>query len=115
MTQQPSLRIAELETHVPPIGRAVQDIAAGRITAEAVYPTLQSISIDHAVMERATRVDLECLPGIGEARAESILALRERNGGSLTLADLRRVQPGHVERTSLPGAVEPGAVEPGAS
>ena len=48
--------VAELETHVPPIGRAVQDIAAGRVAADAVYPTLTAISIDHAVMERATRV-----------------------------------------------------------
>ncbi len=48
--------VAELETHVPPIGRAVQDIAAGRVRAVDVYPTLPSISIDHAVMERATRV-----------------------------------------------------------
>lgn len=48
--------VAELETHVPPIGRAVQDLAAGTASADAVYPTLPSISIDHAVMERATRV-----------------------------------------------------------
>ena len=48
--------VAELEVHVPPIGRAVQDIATGRVAADAVYPTLTSISIDHAVMERATRV-----------------------------------------------------------
>ena len=48
--------VRELETHVPPIGRAVQAIAAGTERIDAVYPTLQSISIDHAVMERATRV-----------------------------------------------------------
>ena len=48
--------VTELETHVPPIGRAVQDIAAGTVSAEAVYGELQAISIDHAVMERATRV-----------------------------------------------------------
>ncbi|HLL23680.1 MAG TPA: hypothetical protein VK427_16190, partial [Kofleriaceae bacterium] len=38
------------------IGEAVQAIAAGTVRADDVYPTLQSISIDHAVMERATRV-----------------------------------------------------------
>jgi mannose-1-phosphate guanylyltransferase len=48
--------ITELEAHVPPIARAVQEIAAGTVSADAVYPELQSISIDHAVMERATRV-----------------------------------------------------------
>jgi mannose-1-phosphate guanylyltransferase len=48
--------VGELETHVPPIGRAVQDIVAGRVDADAAYRELQSISIDHAVMERATRV-----------------------------------------------------------
>ena len=48
--------VTELEVHVPPIGRAVQEIAAGTISAEAAYGELQSISIDKAVMERATRV-----------------------------------------------------------
>ncbi len=48
--------VAELETHVPAIGRAVQAIAAGTSTAALEYPALPSISIDHAVMERATRV-----------------------------------------------------------
>ena len=48
--------VTELEIHAPPIGRAVQDIAAGKVAADAVYGELQSISIDKAVMERATRV-----------------------------------------------------------
>jgi mannose-1-phosphate guanylyltransferase len=48
--------LAELETHVPPTGRAVQDIAAGTVRAEDVYPGLPAISIDHGVMERASRV-----------------------------------------------------------
>jgi mannose-1-phosphate guanylyltransferase len=46
----------ELDAHLPPTGQAVRDIAAGRARAEDVYPALLSISIDHAVMERATRV-----------------------------------------------------------
>lgn len=48
--------LAELDVHLPPTGRAVRDIAAGNVRAEEIYPTLSSISIDHAVMERATRV-----------------------------------------------------------
>ena len=48
--------LAELELHVPATARAVLDIAAGRVRADAVYPQLVSISIDHAVMERAGRV-----------------------------------------------------------
>ncbi|HET9620504.1 MAG TPA: hypothetical protein VFP84_03980, partial [Kofleriaceae bacterium] len=48
--------LAELELHVPATARAVHDIAAGRVRAEEVYPGLISISIDHAVMERASRV-----------------------------------------------------------
>ncbi len=48
--------LAELDKHLPGTARAVRDIAAGRVAAEAVYPTLPSISIDHAVMERADRV-----------------------------------------------------------
>jgi mannose-1-phosphate guanylyltransferase len=48
--------LAELELHVPATARAVHDIAAGRVRADEVYPGLASISIDHAVMERAARV-----------------------------------------------------------
>lgn len=48
--------IAELENHIPPTGRAVQDIAAGKARAEDVYPGLPAISIDHGVMERVSRV-----------------------------------------------------------
>jgi mannose-1-phosphate guanylyltransferase len=48
--------LAELDAHAPPIGRAVQAIAAGAARAEDMYPDLPSISFDHAVMERATRV-----------------------------------------------------------
>ncbi len=44
--------LVELETHVPPIGHALQDLRM----IETTYPSLPSISIDHAVMERATRV-----------------------------------------------------------
>ncbi|MGN6107569.1 MAG: mannose-1-phosphate guanylyltransferase [Kofleriaceae bacterium] len=46
----------ELATHVPPIAAAVREIAAGTARAADVYPALPSISIDHAVMERASRV-----------------------------------------------------------
>lgn len=46
----------ELDTHLAVTGAAVRAIAAGTARAADVYPTLPSISIDHAVMERATRV-----------------------------------------------------------
>jgi mannose-1-phosphate guanylyltransferase len=46
----------ELDAHLPDTAQAVRDIAAGRVTAAEVYPQLASISIDHAVMERAARV-----------------------------------------------------------
>lgn len=48
--------LAELDLRLPATGRAVRDIAAGRTSAAAAYPALASISIDHAVMERAARV-----------------------------------------------------------
>ena len=48
--------LSELDKHLAPTGQAVRDIAAGNVPAEEVYPTLTSISIDHAVMERVTRV-----------------------------------------------------------
>jgi len=48
--------LGELDAHLPDTARAVRDIAAGRARAADVYPALASISIDHAVMERAARV-----------------------------------------------------------
>ena len=48
--------LAELDAHLPATARAVRDIAAGRSRAGDVYPALASISIDHAVMERASGV-----------------------------------------------------------
>ena len=48
--------LAELDRHLAITGTAVRAIAAGTQQAEEVYPTLPSISIDHAVMERVTRV-----------------------------------------------------------
>ena len=48
--------LAELDSHAAAIARGVRDIAAGTRRAAEVYPTLPSISIDHAVMERALRI-----------------------------------------------------------
>lgn len=48
--------LAELDAHLATTAEAVRAIAAGTARAEDVYPALPSISIDHAVMERATRV-----------------------------------------------------------
>ena len=47
--------MAELEHRLPDTAKALTEIAAGA-DAAAVYPTLKSISIDHAVMEHADRV-----------------------------------------------------------
>lgn len=46
----------ELDAQLPATGKAVREIAAGRAQVSEVYPTLPSISIDHAVMEHAERV-----------------------------------------------------------
>ncbi|HTR50087.1 MAG TPA: sugar phosphate nucleotidyltransferase [Kofleriaceae bacterium] len=48
--------LAELDAHLPATGRAVRAIAADPAQAAALYPTLPSISIDHAVMEKASGV-----------------------------------------------------------
>jgi mannose-1-phosphate guanylyltransferase len=48
--------LGELDRHLSATARAVRDIAAGHAVAAEIYPTLASISIDHAVMERADRV-----------------------------------------------------------
>lgn len=57
--------LRELEVHAPAIERGVQDIAAGRVAAEAIYGELPSISIDHAVMERVTHVKTIPAPDLG--------------------------------------------------
>lgn len=47
--------MAELTLRLPDTAKAVTEIAAGA-DANALYPTLRSISIDHAVMEHTERV-----------------------------------------------------------
>lgn len=42
-------------------------------------------------LEGAGKAELECLPGIGPARAESILAFRGRRGGFRSVEELREV------------------------
>src|SRR4051812_2115204 len=48
--------LRELDAQLPATGRAVRDLASGRPGASDAYAKLVSISIDHAVMERAARV-----------------------------------------------------------
>ena len=48
--------LAELDAQLPVTGAAVRAIAAGTAAIGDIYPTLPSISIDHAVMEHAERV-----------------------------------------------------------
>jgi mannose-1-phosphate guanylyltransferase len=48
--------LAELDKHLPGTAKAVRDIARDPQLARTVYPTLASISFDHAVMEKADRV-----------------------------------------------------------
>ncbi|HEY5925159.1 MAG TPA: sugar phosphate nucleotidyltransferase, partial [Kofleriaceae bacterium] len=48
--------LAELDAHLPATAQAVRAIARDPAQAAALYPTLQSISFDHAVMEKVDRV-----------------------------------------------------------
>ena len=48
--------LAELDTHLPATGAAVREIARAPDRAKELYETLPSISLDHAVMEKATGV-----------------------------------------------------------
>jgi mannose-1-phosphate guanylyltransferase len=48
--------LAELDAHLPDTARAVRDIARDPALARERYQALPSISIDHAVMEKADRV-----------------------------------------------------------
>ncbi len=48
--------LEELDAQLPVTGAAVRAIAAGTAAIAEIYPTLPSISIDHAVMEKAARV-----------------------------------------------------------
>lgn len=48
--------LAELAAHLPATADAVREIAREPASAAALYPTLPSISFDHAVMEKADRV-----------------------------------------------------------
>ena len=48
--------LAELDRHLPATAAAVREIARDPQQARTLYPTLPSISFDHAVMEKADRV-----------------------------------------------------------
>lgn len=48
--------LAELDTHLPATGKAMREIARDPQQAKVLYPTLASISFDHAVMEKVDRV-----------------------------------------------------------
>lgn len=48
--------LAELDRHLPVTGAAVRAIAKDRGGALSLYPTLPSISFDHAIMEKVDRV-----------------------------------------------------------
>lgn len=48
--------LAELDTLLPATAQAVREIARDPQVARSVYPTLPSISFDHAVMEKVDRV-----------------------------------------------------------
>jgi mannose-1-phosphate guanylyltransferase len=48
--------LAELDTHLPATATAVREIARDPQQARTLYPTLASISFDHAVMEKVDRV-----------------------------------------------------------
>ena len=78
------------------------DLALGARSA----PTGCAEAID---LNRATKAQLECLPGIGGARADSILAWRNRRGGFRDGGELAQV-PGVPERVAraLQGRVTVG-------
>jgi competence protein ComEA len=67
-------------------------------TAHAAATRASSFSCpDTVFLNSATQAQLECLPGVGAARAESILALRKRKGGYERVEELRGVR-GLTER-----------------
>ena len=78
--------MAELAQHVPETAKALTAIAAGA-DAAVLYPTLRSISIDHAVMEHAERV--VTIPAdvgwddVGSWAALSALRGTDENGNTL--------------------------------
>jgi mannose-1-phosphate guanylyltransferase len=49
--------LAELATHLPTTAHAVREIARDPANALTLYPTLPSISFDHAVMEKTRKVE----------------------------------------------------------
>src|SRR5262249_51524559 len=85
-----------LERHLPAIAEGVARIdeaaRSGRSVVREVFPTLESISIDHGVMEKAQ--DLAVVPGdfgwsdIGSWQSAWELAEHDANGNALGQGDL---------------------------
>jgi len=75
---------------VPALGAGVALGAAATPTAHA--QTDRPPATGKIDLNRATAAELVGLPGIGPARAEAVIALRERLGGFRRVEDLLRVR-----------------------
>lgn len=83
---------------------------------EAAAPAPQGITADgKVVLNRATAAELTRLPGVGQRRAEQIVALRERLGRFKRITDLLRVKgigPKSLRRLEPLVVLDPPQPEP---
>lgn len=71
---------------------SAQTVGAWEIsTAEQVREQETAVSVERVNINTATQAQLQTLPGIGQARAEAIIADREANGPFRIPEDITRV------------------------
>ncbi len=77
---------AHMKVYIPQVGEAPALLVEGGVNGVAARVNIN----------RATKEELESLPGVGEATSAAILAYREAEGAFETIEDLMRV-PGIKE------------------